>query len=266
MIDLSGKTALVTGGSRGIGRAVATTLAAAGAHVVIADRSDALRTDGASTSNLTCAAGGTAESVLLDISDSQQVDAVFADVAGRSGIDILVNNAGILSAGTVLDTTDDAWRSLFAVNVDGTFFCTRAAVRHMVDAGRGGKVVNVASISGLRANPGFAGYCAAKGAMVNFTRQVGIDYAPMGINVNGVAPGFVETDMTAIYDASIRGALEAQTPNGKWADPQHIADTVLFLASSLSDHICGEIVAVDGGWLVGTPVVPVIPVATAVSA
>ncbi|MGK2884544.1 MAG: SDR family NAD(P)-dependent oxidoreductase [Rhodococcus sp. (in: high G+C Gram-positive bacteria)] len=256
MIDLSGKTAVVTGGSRGIGRAVATTLAAAGARVVIADRSDALRTDGNSTSDIITAAGGGAESVLLDISDSQQVDAVFGDIAGRFGIDILVNNAGVLSAGTVLETTDEAWRSMFAVNVDGTFFCTRAAIRHMVEAGKGGKVVNVASISGLRANPGFAGYCAAKGAMVNFTRQVGLDYAPLGINVNGVAPGFVETDMTAIYDASIRGALEAQTPNGKWADPQHIADTVLFLSSALSDHICGEMVAVDGGWLVGTPVVP----------
>ena len=265
MIDLSGKTAVVTGGSRGIGRAVATTLAAAGARVVIADRSDALRTDGNSTSDIVTAAGGTAESVLLDISDSHQVDAVFGDIASRFGIDILVNNAGVLSAGTVLETTDESWRSMFAVNVDGTFFCTRAAIRHMVDAGKGGKVVNVASISGLRANPGFAGYCAAKGAMVNFTRQVGIDYAPLGINVNGVAPGFVETDMTAIYDASIRGALEAQTPNGKWADPQHIADTVLFLSSALSDHICGEMVAVDGGWLVGTPVVP-LSVSAAVSA
>ena len=265
MIDLSGKTAVVTGGSRGIGRAVATTLAAAGARVVIADRSDALRTDGNSTSDIITAAGGAAESVLLDISDSQQVDAVFGDIATRFGIDILVNNAGVLSAGTVLETTDEAWRSMFAVNVDGTFFCTRAAIRHMVDAGKGGKVVNVASISGLRANPGFAGYCAAKGAMVNFTRQVGIDYAPLGINVNGVAPGFVETDMTAIYDASIRGALEAQTPNGKWADPQHIADTVLFLSSALSDHICGEMVAVAGGWLVGTPAVP-LSVSAAVSA
>ena len=265
MIDLSGKTAVVTGGSRGIGRAVSTTLAAAGARVVIADRSDALRTDGNSTSDIITTAGGTAESVLLDISDSQQVDAVFGDIATRFGIDILVNNAGVLSAGTVLETTDEAWRSMVAVNVDGTFFCTRAAIRHMVEAGKGGKVVNVASISGLRANPGFAGYCAAKGAMVNFTRQVGIDYAPLGINVNGVAPGFVETDMTAIYDASIRGALEAQTPNGKWADPQHIADTVLFLSSALSDHICGEMVAVDGGWLVGTPVVP-LSVSAAVSA
>jgi 3-oxoacyl-[acyl-carrier protein] reductase/meso-butanediol dehydrogenase/(S,S)-butanediol dehydrogenase/diacetyl reductase len=255
MIDLSGKTALVTGGSRGIGRATALTLARAGSTVVVADRSDALRSDGASTSDLIRAAGGRAESLLLDVSSSATVDAVFDDVAARHGIDILVNNAGVLSSGSVTETSDDAWRSLFSVNVDGTFFCMRAALRHMVPAGRGGKVINVASISGLRANPGFAGYCAAKGAMVNLTRQAGIDYARHGINVNAVAPGFVETDMTAIYDVPIRRALEAQTPNGKWATAQQIADTILFLSSGLSDHLCGEVIAVDGGWLVGTPVV-----------
>ena len=259
MIDLSGRTAVVTGGSRGIGRAAALTLARAGARVVVADRSDARRTDGGSTSDLVRAAGGQAESVLLDVSSSAAVDAVFDDVAARHGLDVVVNNAGVLSAGSVTETSDEAWRSLFAVNVDGTFYCMRAALRHMTAAGRGGKVVNVASISGLRANPGFAGYCAAKGALVNLTRQAGINYAAQGINVNAVAPGFVETDMTAVYDAPIRRALEAQTPNGKWAMPQHIADTILFLSSSLSDHICGEVLAVDGGWLVGTPVVPASP-------
>ncbi len=141
------------------------------------------------------------------------------------------------------------------MNVDGTFFCTRAALRAMLDAGNGGKIVNVASISGLRANPGFAAYCASKAAMVNFTRQAGIDYAADGINVNGVAPGFVETDMTSLYSPEIRAALEGQTPNGRWATSEQIADSVLFLASPLSDHICGEILTVDGGWMVGTPVV-----------
>jgi 3-oxoacyl-[acyl-carrier protein] reductase/meso-butanediol dehydrogenase/(S,S)-butanediol dehydrogenase/diacetyl reductase len=265
VIDLSGTTAVVTGGSRGIGRATALTLARAGSHVVVADRSDALRTDGGSTSDLIRAAGGSAESVLLDVSSPSGVDAVFDDVAARHGIDILVNNAGVLASGSVTDTSDETWRTLFSVNVDGTFYCMRAALTHMVAAGRGGKVVNVTSISGLRANPGFAGYCAAKGALVNLTRQAGIDYAAQGINVNSVAPGFVETDMTAIYDAPVRRALEGQTPNGKWATSQQIADTILFLSSSLSDHVCGEILAVDGGWLVGTPVV-VEQAATAVAA
>jgi NAD(P)-dependent dehydrogenase (short-subunit alcohol dehydrogenase family) len=257
MIDLSGKTAIITGGSRGIGRATAITLATAGARIVIADRSDHQRTDGESTSEVIRRLGGQSESRYLDVSDSTSVDAVFGSVAELYGIDILVNNAGILLSGSVADTTDEMWRRLFSVNVDGTFYCTRAAVRDMVAAGNGGKIVNIASISGLRANPGFAAYCSSKAAIVNFTRQAGIDYAPLGINVNGVAPGFVDTEMTSIYDASIRRSLEGQTPNGKWASSEEIANTVLFLSSGLSDHICGEIIAVDGGWLVGTPVLPV---------
>ncbi|MGW0037568.1 SDR family NAD(P)-dependent oxidoreductase [Gordonia sp. NPDC003376] len=256
MIDLDGKTAVVTGGSRGIGRACALRLAEAGASVVILDRSDWKLPDSESCSGAIRRAGGVARSYRLDVSDSAQVDEVFAMIAADQGIDVLVNNAGVLHAGSVTETTDEVWRNQFAVNVDGTFYCTRAALRVMVAAGHGGKIVNVASISGLRANPGFSAYCAGKAAIVNFTRQAGIDYGAMGINVNGVAPGFVETDMTAIYPPEIRAALEGQTPNGRWASPDHIADSVLFLSSSLSDHICGEIVVVDGGWLVGTPVVP----------
>ncbi|MEZ5213277.1 MULTISPECIES: SDR family NAD(P)-dependent oxidoreductase [unclassified Gordonia (in: high G+C Gram-positive bacteria)] len=255
MIDLSGRTAVVTGGSRGIGRATAMTLARAGARVVIADRSDFAADPDTATWSAIVAAGGAAESHELDITDPVAVDALIADVDGRYGLDILVNNAGVLQAGSVTETSDEVWRRQFQVNVDGTFYCMRAAIRAMLAAGRSGKVVNVASISGLRANPGFAAYCAAKAAIVNLTRQAAIDYSPMGIGVNAVAPGFVETDMTSIYDADIRRALEGQTPNGKWATAQQIADTVLFLCSDLSDHIVGETVAVDGGWLIGTPVV-----------
>ncbi|WP_168706443.1 SDR family NAD(P)-dependent oxidoreductase [Gordonia paraffinivorans] len=254
MIDLTGKTAVVTGGSRGIGRASALRLAEAGASVIICDRSDIKAGDESCSAEIR-RAGGTAESRELDVADSAAVDRVFGEIAAEHGIDILVNNAGVLFAGSATETTDEVWRQQFAVNVDGTFFCTRAALRAMLDAGNGGKIVNVASISGLRANPGFAAYCASKAAMVNFTRQAGIDYAADGINVNGVAPGFVETDMTSLYSPEIRAALEGQTPNGRWATSEQIADSVLFLASPLSDHICGEILTVDGGWMVGTPVV-----------
>lgn len=254
MIDLTGKTAVVTGGSRGIGRASALRLAEAGASVIICDRSDFKAGDESCSAEIR-RAGGTGESRELDVADSAAVDRVFGEIAAEHGIDILVNNAGVLFAGSATETTDEVWRQQFAVNVDGTFFCTRAALRAMLDAGNGGKIVNVASISGLRANPGFAAYCASKAAMVNFTRQAGIDYAADGINVNGVAPGFVETDMTSLYSPEIRAALEGQTPNGRWATSEQIADSVLFLASPLSDHICGEILTVDGGWMVGTPVV-----------
>ncbi|AQA03204.1 3-oxoacyl-ACP reductase [Mycobacterium sp. MS1601] len=255
MIDLAGQTAIVTGGSRGIGRATAVKLAQAGARVVIADRSDHAADPATATWKAIVDSGGQAESVALDIADSDAVDEVIGQVETQYGLDILVNNAGALLAGSLADTDNQTWHQQFRVNVDGTFYCMRAAVRAMLAAGRKGKIVNVTSISGLRANPGFAAYCSAKAAVVNLTRQAGIDYAPMGININSVAPGFVETEMTAIYDSSIRNALEGQTPNGKWATSEQIADAVLFLCSSLSDHIVGEIMVVDGGWMVGTPVV-----------
>ncbi|TIC82761.1 SDR family NAD(P)-dependent oxidoreductase [Nocardioides sp. GY 10127] len=254
MIDLAGKTAVVTGGSRGIGRAAALTLAAAGARVVVADRSDHRAPAETSTSGEIVRRGGSASSVPLDVTDPDAVSSTFAAIEAEHGIDVLVNNAGVLVSGSLTDTSDEDWHRQMRVNVDGTFYCMRAAVSAMLAAGRPGKVVNVASISGLRANPGFSAYCTSKFAMIGMTRQAGIDYAAHGINVNAVAPGFVETDMTAIYDAPVRRALEGQTPNGRWASPQQIADTILYLSSSLSDHVVGEVVAVDGGWLVATPV------------
>ncbi|QBJ96621.1 3-oxoacyl-ACP reductase FabG [Rhodococcus sp. ABRD24] len=255
MIDLSGKVAFVTGGSSGIGRAIAYTLAQVGAHLVIADLTESAREGGPTTGELIVADGGSAEHVLLDVSDSAQVSRVVADVSTRlGGIDILVNNAGVLVSGTVVETDDETWRRQMSVNVDGTFHCTREVIRQLLALDRPGKVVNISSISGLRGNPGFAAYCASKGAIVNFTRQVALDYAAHGINVNAVAPGFVTTEMTALYDDQTRDALSAQTPRGRWATAQDIANAVLFLASPLADHIVGENLLVDGGWTIGTPV------------
>jgi NAD(P)-dependent dehydrogenase (short-subunit alcohol dehydrogenase family) len=255
MINLSTKTAIVTGASSGIGRAIAMTLAKAGALVVVADLSPSAREGGPTTVDLITQENGRAYFAALDVTDSKAVDALATQVAEEHGLDILVNNAGILVSGSVLETTDEQWRKQMSVNVDGTFYGTRAAVRAMLHQGRGGKIVNVSSISGFRGNPGFAAYCASKGAVVNFTRQVSVDYSSAGININSVAPGFVTTQMTALYDSDVQDALKGQTPRGQWADPQDIANTVLFLSSDLSDHICGETIVVDGGWLVGTPVV-----------
>lgn len=256
MIDLSGKNAVVTGAASGIGRAIALTLAEAGAAIYVADLTDAAREGGATTVDLVRAAGGKAEFIELDVTSSAAVDAAFAELEQTSGgLDILVNNAGILREGAAHETDDDTWHSQFNVNVHGTFYCTRAMVRLLLAAERPGKIVNISSISGFRGNPGFAAYCAGKGAVVNFTRQAGLDYAAAGINVNAVAPGFVETQMTALYDQATHDALAGQTPRGRWAVPQDIANAVLFLSSSLADHIVGENVLVDGGWAIGTPVV-----------
>jgi 3-oxoacyl-[acyl-carrier protein] reductase/meso-butanediol dehydrogenase/(S,S)-butanediol dehydrogenase/diacetyl reductase len=255
MIDLSGRVAVVTGGASGIGRAVATTLGRAGAAVLVADLTETPREGGETTAAAVRAQGGSAEFRTCDVTDSRSVAALMRSaIATMGGLDIVVNNAGVLIEGTVLETTDEQWRRQMAVNVDGTFYGCREAIRLMLERGRGGKIVNLTSISGFRGNPGFAAYCASKGAVVNFTRQLALDWAPHGINVNAVAPGFVDTQMTAIYDEGVRAALAGQTPRGRWARPQDVADAVLFLASPLSDHICGENLVVDGGWLVGTPV------------
>lgn len=255
MIDLSGRNALVTGGSSGIGRAIALTLAQAGADIAIGDLTDQPREGGPTTVEDVHAVGRRGVHLQLDVTDPAAVQATVERTVEELGsLDILVNNAGVLVSGDVTETDDEAWRRQFAVNVDGTFHCLRAGIAQMTKQGHGGKVVNISSISGFRGNPGFAAYCASKGAIVNLTRQVALDYVAQGINVNSVAPGFVTTEMTALYDDATKNALTGQTPRGKWATPQDIANAVLFLASPLADHVVGENLLVDGGWTIGTPV------------
>ena len=245
-IDLAGKHAVVTGGSSGIGAAVVRTLAGAGASVTVLSRKPAHSPEDQAIYD-----DPKVDFLELDVADSAAVTRVFADVAARKGIDIAVLSAGLLLAGSVLDTDDETWRRTMAVNLDGLFYTTRESIRHMMAQGRGGKVVSIGSISGYRGNQGFAAYCTAKGGALNFTRQVAMDYAAHGINVNAVAPGFIYTPMTDIYEKPIKDMLAAQTPDGKWGTAQQIADSVLFLASPLADHIHGQSFLVDGGWTLG---------------
>ncbi|WP_247355251.1 SDR family oxidoreductase [Bradyrhizobium sp. 160] len=245
-IDLSGKHAVVTGGSSGIGAAVVRALASAGASVTVMARK---RYHSAGDSELYD--DPKVEFIELDVSDGKTVTRVFADVAARKGIDISVLAAGLLLSGKVLDTDDETWRRTMAVNLDGVFYATRESIRHMMAQGRGGKLVSIGSIFGYRGCQGFAAYCTSKGGALNFTRQVAMDYAAHGINVNAVAPGFVHTAMTDIYDKEMKETLAAQTPNGKWGTSQQIADAVMFLSSSLADHIHGQSILVDGGWTLG---------------
>jgi 3-oxoacyl-[acyl-carrier protein] reductase/meso-butanediol dehydrogenase/(S,S)-butanediol dehydrogenase/diacetyl reductase len=245
-IDLAGKHAVVTGGSSGIGAAVVRALSAAGASVTVLSRKRAY-----SEAEMTMYDDPKVDFKELDVGDSAAVTRVFATIAEKKGIDISVLSAGLLLPGTLLDTDDETWRKIMAVNLDGLFFTTRESVRHMMAQGRGGKVVTIGSISGYRANQGFAAYCTAKGGALNFTRQVAMDYAAHGINVNGVAPGFITTPMTDIYNQDIKNMLAAQTPDGKWGTPQQIADAVLFLSSSMADHMHGQSLLVDGGWTLG---------------
>lgn len=245
-IDLSGKHAVVTGGSSGIGAAVVRSLAAAGASVSVMARKRLHSTEDERMYD-----DPKVDFIGLDVSDSRAVTRVFADVATRKGIDISVLAAGLLLAGKLLDTDDETWRRTMAVNLDGLFYTIRESIRHMMAQRRGGKVVSIGSISGCRVNQGFAAYCTSKGGALNFTRQVAMDYAGYGINVNAIAPGFIYTSMTDIYDKETKAKLAAQTPNGKWGTAQQIADAVMFLSSNLAEHIHGQSILVDGGWTLG---------------
>jgi NAD(P)-dependent dehydrogenase (short-subunit alcohol dehydrogenase family) len=245
LLRLDGRVALVTGSGSGIGRASAQALAQAGAHVAVSDiDEDAARSVAAEI--------GQGEAHRLDVADEAAVEAVMGAIMGRHGrIDILVNNAGLGARMPTVDLPTERWRHVLEVNLDGSFFCAREAGRHMVAAGRGA-VVNVASIMGLVGGahyPNLA-YHSAKGALVNFTRALACEWAAHGVRVNAVAPTFARTRLTEplLADQAMAQRLIADTPMGRFAEPEEVAAAILFLASDAASMITGAILPVDGGW------------------
>mgnify|MGYP005849182413 CR=1 FL=1 len=243
-IDLSGKVALVTGSGRGLGRATATTLHAAGASVVI---NDALTAGGFSPAFDTAELlGDRALALPADVRDPAQVDAMMAAIIDRFGrLDIVVNNAAILRDRTLKKMTDEQWQAVIDTNLTGVFRVCRSALAVMAD---GGRIVNLASISGVVGFFGQANYAAAKAGVIALTKVLSKELASRRITVNAVAPGVVLTEMGKTIPEQVRSRMLAEIPLNRFGEPEEIANTILFLASDLASYITGQTIHVNGGW------------------
>lgn len=242
---LDGKVALVTGASRGIGRAIAIRLASEGAKVAInfaGNQKAAEEVKGEIEKN-----GGEAILVKANVADSAAVDEMFAKVIEAFGtVDILVNNAGITRDGLLIRMKDEDFDAVIDTNLKGVFYCTKAASKIMMKK-RSGRIVNMSSVVGLMGNAGQTNYAAAKAGVLGFSKSAAKELAARGVTVNMVAPGFIDTDMTAVLSDKVKDAMVQEIPMRKMGRPEDVANAVLFLVSDCSSYITGQVVNVDGG-------------------
>jgi 3-oxoacyl-[acyl-carrier protein] reductase len=247
--ELEGKIAVVTGASRGIGRAIAVALGAQGAKVVVNFTSN--ETAAAESVAAVAAAGGQAILKRFDVADAAAVDAAFKEIAAsEGGLHILVNNAGIAVNALTLGAKDADWKRSLDVNLSGTFNCTRAALRSLLRAKETGRIVNITSITGEIGSAGQGPYVAAKAGVIGLTMTWAREYASRGITVNAVSPGWIDTDMTAAdLPAARREELLKQIPLGRVGKPEDVAAAVAFLAGPKASYITGQVLRVNGGLL-----------------
>jgi 3-oxoacyl-[acyl-carrier protein] reductase len=248
MFRLDGKVAIVTGGSRGIGRAISQQLAKAGAHVVVnyAGNEAAAR----ETLESIESAGGRGELRQFSVADEEAVTAAFKAVTdAHKRLDILVNNAGIALDQLLLRIKPEEIERTFQTNLAGTLYCAKAAVRTMMRA-RTGRIINLSSVVGESGNPGQAVYAASKAGILGLTKSLAREYASRGITVNAVAPGFIDTDMTSSLPEAAQKAIIEQTPLGRVGRPEEVATAVLYLASDEAGYVTGQTLRVNGGMYV----------------
>ena len=250
LFDLTGRTALVTGSSQGIGRALAQGLAEAGATVVVhgRDRAKAER----AAAEIAAATGREAHVATFDVTDASAVDAGIAEVEERLGTpDILVNNAGIQRRAPITEFTDEDWHDLVATNLTSAFLLSRRVARGMVERGSG-RIVSIGSVQSQLARPSIAPYSATKGAIVMLTKGLCADLAPHGIQANAIAPGYFATELTGalVDDEKFSAWVRSRTPAGRWGNTGDLVGALVFLSSSASDFVNGQTIFVDGGMTV----------------
>ncbi len=243
-VNLEGQVALVTGASRGIGRAIAIQLAACGARIAgVARTAEGL----AGTLEAIRNAGGSAEAFPGSIDRPEEIARIVAEVETKfEKIHILVNNAGITKDGLMLRMEDDAWDAVIATNLKGTFLFCRAVGALMIRQ-RYGRIINISSVSGLVGNPGQANYSASKAGVIGFTQTIAKELASRNITVNAVAPGFITTDMTEVLPEKIKAEVKERVPVKRLGNPEDIADLVTYLAGPGAGYLTGQVIAVDGG-------------------
>ena len=242
---LTDKTAVVTGGSRGIGRAIAVALAAEGAKVAVISAGNAAAAE--ETLSRIKEQGGEAVAMQCDVADDAAVSDMINAVKEQFGsVDILVNNAGITRDGLLMRMKEGDWQAVLDTNLTGVFHCTKAVTKLMMKQ-RSGAIINITSVVGQTGNAGQANYAAAKAGMIGFTKSVAKELASRGIRVNAVAPGCIDTDMTAVLSDAVKEDMLKSIPLGRVAQPEEVAKAVVFLASDNASYITGQVLNVDGG-------------------